>query len=230
MTNNNGNYVTIKGTKEGLTIVLNDQCSFHELLEELKKKIEREQRLFENGPQVEVRVDAGNRYLSKSHEEEITEVLNKTGSVRVHEVHSNVMTKDEAQEVIEKATVTSVTQIVRSGQVLRKTGDILIIGDVNPGGVVEATGNIYVIGALKGIARAGTEGESQAVVCASVMIPKQISISDTYFYAPEKHEKQEQKPAIEGPGYAYVTGEEYKAIAFEETKMLGHYLRSVSYT
>ena len=39
MKDKNSNYVTIKGTKDGLTLHLDDTCSFEELLHELEEKL-----------------------------------------------------------------------------------------------------------------------------------------------------------------------------------------------
>ena len=63
--------------------------------------------------------------------------------------------------------IVSVTRIIRSGQVLKVPGDLLLIGDVNPGGTVMAGGNIFVMGILKGIAHAGCYGNEEAMVAAS---------------------------------------------------------------
>ena len=79
----------------------------------------------------------------------------------------------------------SVAKIIRSGQVLNVTGDLLLIGDVNPGGTVIADGNIFILGALKGIAHAGFDGNTEAVIAASVMKPSQLRISDVLNRAPD---------------------------------------------
>ena len=44
---------------------------------------------------------------------------------------------------------------LRGGQVLHHTGNIVVIGDVNPGAELVATGDIVVFGRLRGIAHAG---------------------------------------------------------------------------
>ena len=68
--------------------------------------------------------------------------------------------------------------IVRSGQIIRSTGDIVVVGDVNPNGRVEAGGNIYVIGKLKGIAHAGVNGNTDAIIAASHFEPTHVLIAD----------------------------------------------------
>ncbi len=65
---------------------------------------------------------------------------------------------------------------VRSGAMIRFSGDVQIFGDVNPGAQIVAGGSIYVYGALKGLASAGTRGDDTAVVFALDMRPSQIRI------------------------------------------------------
>lgn len=213
-------YITIKGTKQGLTIFLDDQCDFTELMKGLEEKISNEQQLVNDGPKVSVKVNAGYRYIKEEQEREISKVLSKTATIEMKELESYVMTKEEAKRVREEASITSFSSIVRSGQVLRAKGDIILLGDINPGGTVEATGDIYVLGALKGIARAGIDGKKDAVICASIMRPKQISISDKYYHAPERHEQQED--LLSEPLYAYYE-QEKDGILFEKMKVLTYY-------
>lgn len=52
----------------------------------------------------------------------------------------------------------------RSGEVIEYPGDVVVFGDVNPGAEIVAGGDILVIGALRGTARAGTDGNLKAVI------------------------------------------------------------------
>src|SRR5699024_519012 len=85
----------------------------------------------------------------------------------------------------EASEIKGFNRIIRSGQVLEITGDMLLIGDVNPGGRIIATGNIYVMGNLHGIAHAGSEGDRDAVIAASYMHPSQLRIADCISRAPD---------------------------------------------
>ncbi|WP_375536037.1 septum site-determining protein MinC [Alteribacillus sp. HJP-4] len=218
------NLVTIKGTKDGLTILLDDECSFELLTKELKEKITRDKKVFENGPEVEVKVDAGYRYLSEERRKDIHRLLEETGTIRIGELISHVISKEQAKKLQEETGLTSFTKIVRSGQVLKANGDVLLLGDVNPGGTVEATGNIYIMGTLSGTARAGIEGRTNAVVCASVMSPNQISIHDRIYYAPDRYEKTVNGPLFKEPVFAYIAPETQESeILFEKTRMLNQF-------
>ncbi|EMI10579.1 septum site-determining protein MinC [Anoxybacillus gonensis] len=177
-------YVSMKGTKEGLTLHLDDTCAYDELLKQVDELLTTTTR-DEEGPLVAVHVHVGNRYLTREQEERLRDVIRAKKHLIVHSIVSNVMTKQEALEWKKKNEIVSVAKIIRSGQVLHVDGDLLLIGDVNPGGTVIATGNIFILGALRGIAHAGYEGNRQAIIAASVMKPTQLRISDVMNRAPD---------------------------------------------
>lgn len=75
---------------------------------------------------------------------------------------------------------------LRSGQVLRKTESIVVIGDVNPGAQVISGGDIMVWGRLRGNAHAGAEGNRRSVVAAIDFVPTQLRIANLTAIAPEQ--------------------------------------------
>jgi septum site-determining protein MinC len=66
---------------------------------------------------------------------------------------------------------------VRSGQVLRQLGNIVVVGDVNPGAELIASGDIVVFGTLRGQAHAGAQGDTAARVTAIELSPTQLRIA-----------------------------------------------------
>jgi septum site-determining protein MinC len=67
---------------------------------------------------------------------------------------------------------------IRSGQIIRHPGHVVVIGDVNPGAQIIAGGDIIVWGRLQGTAHAGAFGNIDATVCALEMSPSLIRIAD----------------------------------------------------
>lgn len=185
--------VLIKGTKDGLTLHLDDQCSYEELKQELNEKLTENQRVGKDHPLITVSVRIGNRYLTDEQQEELKTLIRQKKNLVVGNIDSNVLTKSEADQIMQEKEITSVARIVRSGQVLEVPGDLLLIGDVNPGGRVVAGGNIYIMGALKGIAHAGAYGNTNAVISASVMKPTQLRINDVISRAPDFNGEEERK-------------------------------------
>ncbi len=78
-----------------------------------------------------------------------------------------------------------IPKTVRSGQRVVHQGTLIIGADVNAGAEVVATGEIMVFGSLRGIAHAGSEGDTQARIIAGNMRPQQIRIADKIARAPE---------------------------------------------
>ncbi|WP_174729858.1 septum site-determining protein MinC [Mesobacillus harenae] len=184
--------VTIKGTKDGLTLHLDDLCSFEELKNELTKKLSANSRDQEDRL-ISVRVKVGNRYLSTKQEEELKSLIRQKKNLVVEEVESNVITKKDADRLKLESEISTIAKVIRSGQVLEVPGDLLLIGDVNPGGTVKAGGNIFVMGALRGIAHAGVSGNDQVIIAASVMKPSQLRISDCINRAPDQAAEDESR-------------------------------------
>lgn len=184
--------IVIKGTKEGLTLHLNDKCSYEELLAELEGKLD-VPHYQEGSPLISVNIQAGNRYLTNEEIEEIKDLVRKKKNLVVEDVISNVMTKEEALRWKEENEIVSVTGMIRSGQVLEVPGDLLLIGDVNPGGTVMAGGNIFIMGTLRGVAHAGCFGNEEAVIVASKMLPSQLRISHYLNRAPDRYDDEETR-------------------------------------
>lgn len=167
-------YVTIKGTKEGLVLRLDDKCAFTTLLAELQEKVS------EDGLEglADVQVHTGNRYCSDEELREIMNTIHHSPNLRVSKIQSDVISIEECnQRILEQQSETYIG-IVRSGQVVKAEGDLVVIGDVNPNGRVVAAGSIYVLGRLKGIAHAGVNGNKESVIAASWLEATHLMIAD----------------------------------------------------
>ncbi|MCU9614010.1 septum site-determining protein MinC [Caldibacillus lycopersici] len=185
--------VMIKGTKDGLLLHLDDRCSFSELLNELEDKLLPHQQVNDDSHVLNVRIHTGNRFLSKNQEKKIKEIVGHKKNLQIESIDSNVILKKDAERIKRESEIQVITKIVRSGQILNITGDVLLIGDINPGGKVMASGNIFILGSLKGIAHAGCLGNEEAVICASKMSPTQLRIADCFTRAPDREEDKPQE-------------------------------------
>lgn len=176
--------VTIKGTRDGLALFIDDTCSFDEALREIQEVILISQPQ-EGEPIVSVTVQLGYRYLHEKQKEQLEELIGEKNRLRIQSFESEVIPKKEAMKWKEESEIKVFNRIVRSGQVLQVTGDLLLIGDVNPGGKIAATGNVYVLGKLRGVAHAGFEGDKKAFIASSYMDPSQLRIADFISRAPD---------------------------------------------
>ncbi|MGD6832061.1 septum site-determining protein MinC [Sutcliffiella halmapala] len=209
-------YVTIKGTKEGLTLHLDDTCSFQELLAEIEAKLASNSNP-DDSPLLGVRLKVGNRFLTNKQQEKLRNVIRGKKNFIVEEIESNVITKEQAIQWKEENEIVPVARMIRSGQVLEVKGDLLLIGDVNPGGTVKAGGNIFVLGALRGNAYAGLLGNNEAVIAASLMRPSLLSIFETINRAPDLSEQLEGSNEME---CAYI--DKNDQIIIDRLQLLSH--------
>lgn len=76
-------------------------------------------------------------------------------------------------------------QTVRSGQVIKSNGNVVIIGDCHPGCEIHAAGDITVWGILGGIAHAGCNGNTKARIRALNLNAIQLRIADSYARRPD---------------------------------------------
>lgn len=79
-----------------------------------------------------------------------------------------------------------VVRTLRSGNILRHPGHVVVIGDVNPGAEIAAGGNVIVWGKLRGVVHAGAGGNEAAVVCALDLAPTQLRIAGHIAVSPER--------------------------------------------
>jgi septum site-determining protein MinC len=84
---------------------------------------------------------------------------------------------------------------LRGGQVLHHTGNIVVVGDVNPGAELLATGDILVFGRLAGIAHAGAQGDDSARIYALDLAPTQLRIATSI--AADAESKRRSTPVPE---------------------------------
>ncbi|MDN7240362.1 septum site-determining protein MinC [Planococcus sp. N028] len=169
------NLVYIKGTKQGLVLQLDDQCAYTDLLTELQAKV--------SDPALdgsaEVQVNLGYRYCTEAQQKEIVATVQSNTHLRVSKMTSDVITVEESNRRIQERQSETYVGIVRSGQIVKADGDLVVVGDVNPNGKVVAGGNIYVLGRLKGQAHAGANGNLQAVIAASWLEATHLKIHET---------------------------------------------------
>lgn len=84
---------------------------------------------------------------------------------------------------------------LRSGNSINFDGHVVVVGDVNPGAEVIAGGNVIVWGKLRGMVHAGAAGNEDAIVCALMLSPTQLRISDKIAVSPAEGRKSQPEIA-----------------------------------
>jgi len=148
---------------------------------------------------IDVTVHVGYRHLRPEQADQLRNVIHLQDNFRLKGIHSEVVTREEAERMARRQALRVVTRSVRSGQVLVHDGDLLLLGDVNPGGSVVCTGNIFILGRLLGMAHAGSAGNRQAIITAAVFQPTQLRIANCISRAPDQW-----TDAGEGMEFAYL--------------------------
>lgn len=181
------NHVAIKGIKDGLVFLLNDECEFEKVLTELRFKLEHSHQNILTGPIIHVDVKLGSRQITEDQKQSILDILKQKGNLLVRSVESAELLPQQKSD----SGVTVMSGMVRSGQILHHDGQLLLLGDVNPGGSITCTGDIYILGALRGMAHAGVEGNNESIIAASHFAPTQLRISEIISRPPDEWETRE---------------------------------------
>lgn len=180
---------TIKGSKQGLTIICDDTVSWSEMIENLYLRFQGKERDFLEG--ASINVDLGSRILKSQEIAELWSIFEenkiiikelRTGRVGEPERSYNGVVNDD----IATLPTLVVERSLRSGQNLAYSGNIIFFGDVNPGAEIAATGFIMVWGDLRGTVHAGAAGNAKAWVAAQRLQPTQLRIGKYITRAPEE--------------------------------------------
>nr|WP_255570592.1 septum site-determining protein MinC [Cohnella sp. CFH 77786] len=199
-----------------MVFLLDDQCAFDQLLEDLNAKLDKHEQQF-TGPIVHVFLRLGSRRLGEEDKEKLRSALKRQGNLLVQSIDSDPLPADPDDAA--KPVLHTMTGIVRSGQTVEREGHLLLLGDVNPGGTLRCTGDIYVLGALRGTAHAGSDGDGSAIIAASLMKPTQLRIADVISRPPDEWLSSE--PWME---YAFLRE---GAMAIDKLSSLGRHRKEV---
>lgn len=193
------NNVVIKSSKAGMSIYLDPECTFEELLEETKAKFQESARFWGN---IQLALILEGRELTPREEFEIVNTITENSGIQV----LCLLDQDaERMERCEKALDQKLMELssrtgqfykgdLRRGESLESEASIVVIGDVNHGARVAAKGNIIVLGALKGTVHAGVSGDREAMIAAMEMAPLQLKIADISRHYGDKGKKLGKGP------------------------------------
>ncbi|MFQ3664105.1 MAG: septum site-determining protein MinC [Chloroflexaceae bacterium] len=185
--------ISIKGGRDGLQMRLDDTAEWTTLLTQLEHRLTQNQSFFSGA---RLTVDVGDRALSAEQLAAMLELMQQHGvqadalAARARESRNAAraagLTARPLPRYPEPAAAGGagdspalfLARTVRSGQVVRHSGHVTLIGDVNPGGEIIAGGSVVVWGRMRGFVHAGALGDASAVVCAIELAPTQLRIAD----------------------------------------------------
>lgn len=200
--------VKIKSFQNGITLELDKDVDFEEILSDIAAKFSSGKNFFGN---VSVALSIKGRDVTDQEEDRIIGAIAENSDVNVicivdHDDDTG-MNFIKALQQIEKSyppggDCNLYKGSLKDNDVLQTEGNVVIIGNVNPGCVVSVTGSIIVIGGLYGVAYAGRDGMEGAYVIALEMEPEKLKIGDFKYRSKDKKSKWGIRPKIQ-PKIAY---------------------------
>lgn len=190
--------VIIKGSRNGITLVLDENEEFDVLKEKVEKKFKDSAKFLGNA---KTALSFDGKKLTDEQKDEIIKIIGENTDLEIVCLIDN---SDEANEPFKSAVdkkISAMTQgnakiykgNLRSGQSIESDTGIIVLGDINPGASLISKGNIVVLGSLRGTVWAGADGNTNCFVIATDMTPMQIRIADTIARSPDRKDQNDQK-------------------------------------
>lgn len=177
------NLVIIKSSKYGLTVHLDENVSYEELLDGIYQKFKDAEKFFRDA---KMSITFEGRPLTKVQELQIINLISDAAHIHIvciidsnsknEQIHKRIV--DQSLGEIKEHDGQFYKGTLRRKQVLESDSSIVIIGDVESGATVAAKGNVIVIGGIFGTAHAGASGNKDAYIAALSMNPEHLRIAD----------------------------------------------------
>lgn len=195
--------IVLKGNREGLNVVISmsNFKDFDEMLEALIDKLSKGKRFYK-GSTLKITVslkDINDRNLRRLKDILFDEFLIKDCIFEDSEEKGSKVFNG-----IYEGRTKFLRRTIRSGQIINYSGNIVIIGDVNPGSQVYAAGNIIVFGVLRGEVHAGINGNERAMIAAFRLEPEILQIARRISRQPDNDEKPDYPEVAKLKGDAII--------------------------
>lgn len=204
------NPVIIKSFQNGLSIWLDDEIPFSQLIGEIAFKFKESAHFFKDASMV---LSFEGRVLSDLEERQIVNTIAANSRLNiVCIVGKNEETNKNYVKALQKLSfhqqaMENAGQFykgnLKDGQTLETENSVIVLGDVYPGASIVSNKDIVILGGLFGQAYAGGSGDEGHFVVALEMSPEKLKIGDFKYKSTEKQSKWSIKPKIQ-PKIAYV--------------------------
>ena len=204
------NPVIIKSFQHGLSIWLDEEMPFSQLIEEIAFKFRESAHFFKDASMV---LSFEGRPLTDQEERQIVNTITAHSSLNIvcimgknEETNKNFIKALQKlsyhQQLMENAgQFYKGTQ--KDGLTLETENSVIVLGDVYPGACIVSNKDIVILGGLYGQAYAGGSGDEGHFVVALEMSPEKLKIGDFKYKTSEKQSKWPIKPKVQ-PKIAYV--------------------------
>ena len=183
--------IKISQTTNEIILNINITAEMNDILEELELRLPRLKNFYQSST-IPMRITG--RLFTTSEIEVLKETIKNEIDVEIKfDAASDLLGLHAIKKTFKAETDVSQTKFVqnslRSGQKEEYQGSIVICGDVNAGAQIIAGGNIMILGALRGMAHAGANGNTMAMISANNIGITQIRIANLVREVGEKIEK-----------------------------------------
>lgn len=185
------NNIKISQTTNEIILNVNVIAEINEILEELQVKLPRLRDFYKTST-IPMRVTG--RLFTENEIKRVKSTINAEIPVEIRfDDISDLLGLHAIKKTFEADTDISETKFIqnslRSGNREEYPGSIVICGDVNFGAEIIAGGNIMILGALRGVAHAGANGNTMAIISANNIDVTQIRIANLVREVGEKVDK-----------------------------------------
>lgn len=201
--------VLIKSFPNGISIFLDAETPFEELLSEISYKFAGGKAFFGDA---RMALSIEGRDLSLDEEKAILDIIHEVTDLSIVCL---VGKQEDQQQQFLKALEDITTHMpvdgsdgqfykgtLKNNQILETEHSIVVLGDVNPGCTIVSSKDIVILGGLYGEAYAGGDGKEGHYVFALEMAPERLKIGD-FKYRPKTNPKWGLKRKMQ-PKVAYV--------------------------
>ncbi|MBP5265352.1 MAG: hypothetical protein J6Z06_00830 [Lachnospiraceae bacterium] len=172
---------TIKSNAHGITLILNPEVSFENLVVDICKKFNDARDFF---GQADLIFSVEGRDLTSEEVAVIVEAIELNSDIHISLIQEKNQIKDIRMQgkidrfyfenIYENAHI--VMDSVKSGEILRTEQSVIILGDVKDGATVVSAGNVIIFGSLLGDVHAGHPGENSCYIIAGSYDGREVAI------------------------------------------------------
>lgn len=174
--------ITFKVAKTGIVLTLDPDAKFNRIKEALRGHVESATNFYAGA---DLYINIAENSFKIDQLNEIVNIVRGYKDVK-NIIFTSDVVKQDTVEIDNEGETYLINRTLRSGQKIKKSGNVVIIGDINPGAEVIAGGDIIVFGKIRGVVHAGAGGSSQASVTALKLEPTQLRISKKIARPPEE--------------------------------------------
>ena len=203
--------VLIKSFPNGITLLMREDASMEEILQELTVKFTEARNFFGSSTMA---LSMEGRKVTEAEEILILDTIRVNSNVRIacivgHDDDTNKNFIKALQHMDKKLSGTEGGQFykgtLKNREVIETENSIVVLGDVYPGSAVFSAGNIIILGGLYGEAYAGGDGREDAYTVALEMEPERLKIGDFKYKTNAKQLKWGIHPKVQ-PKIAHLKG------------------------